>query len=136
MSVKRIAHVQISGKAGYRQDIEIRGRRLTADEPPTLDSTDVDPGPYDLVLAGLGACTAITLRMYAERKGWQLGEISVDLALFKDAAKADRIERKVRFSEPLAPGQRARLADICERTPVTLTIKQGAPIATEIVVDT
>lgn len=132
MSLKRIAHADLSGKAGYRQDIEVRGRHLTAGEPSSVDSTDVDPGPCDPLLAGRGARMAITLRMHAERKGWQSSGTGVDPALFKDESKADRIERKIRFGLPLAPEQRARLADVCERTPVTLTIKHGAPIVTEL----
>ena len=90
---------------------------------------DAGPSPYELVLAGLGACTAITLRMYAQRKGWELGEVTVELRLFKDGDAA-RIEREVRFSAPLSDEQRARLGEVVEKTPVTKTIKAGAPIET------
>ncbi|HYS74507.1 MAG TPA: OsmC family protein, partial [Burkholderiales bacterium] len=93
--------------------------------------TDTGPSPYELLLAGLGACTAITLRMYAERKGWQLGTIHVDLELHKDdEGDTGRIARVVSFSAPLQPEQRARLAEIAEKTPVTRTIKAGAVIDT------
>ena len=71
--------------------------------------------------------------MLSEKKGWELGEIGVDLLLFKDENRADRIERRVRFSARLSPEQLAKIAEVCERTPVTLTIKQGAPITTHLV---
>ena len=57
----------------YRQDIETRGFHLVGDEPPE----PAGPGPYDYFLTGLGMCTTITLQMYAERKGWDLGTVSV-----------------------------------------------------------
>ncbi len=109
----RIAHAVLDSAAGSR------------------GGTDTGPSPYELLLAGLGACTAITLRMYAERKGWQLGTIHVDLELHKDdEGDTGRIARVVSFSAPLQPEQKARLAEIAEKTPVTRTIKAGAVIDT------
>ncbi|HKA86778.1 MAG TPA: OsmC family protein [Haliangiales bacterium] len=130
MTAKPVAHATLIGRPGaHAQDVRIRHHRLAADEPPSAGGADAGPTPYELLLAGLGACTAITLRMYAQHKGWELGETSVELHLFKDGDAA-RIEREVRFSAPLSAEQRARLADIAERTPVTKTIKAGAPIET------
>src|SRR5262249_9973042 len=124
-----VPHASVVGRAGYTQDITIRQHRVAADETKAAGGADAGPTPFELLLAGLGACTSITLRMYAERKGWQLGEVSVDLRLFKDG-DATRIERDVRLSAPLSDEQRARLAEIAEKTPVTKTVKQGAAIAT------
>jgi putative redox protein len=71
--------------------------------------------------------------MFAERKGWNLGEIHVDLEIYKDTTtKADRIARVVSFSAPLDAEQRAKIADIVEKTPVTKTIKAGAVIETTL----
>ncbi|MGC6330012.1 OsmC family protein [Rhizorhabdus sp. FW153] len=86
------------GANRYRTTIVAGGHQLTADEPEALGGADSGPAPFDLLLAALGACTAITLRMYAEKKGWPLESL-----------------------------------DIAERTPVTLTLKAGIPIATTLI---
>ena len=96
-----------------------------------MGGLDAGPAPYDLLLASLGACTAITLRMYAERKQWDLQ--AVDIALHHAKVdKRSRIERLITLSGDLSPEQRARLAEIAERTPVTLTLKEGAEIETSL----
>ena len=86
--------------------------------------------PYDLVLAGLGACTAITLRMYADRKQWPLESVEVQLKTVREG-DALRIER-ILVIAGLDDEQKARLADIAERTPVTLSLKNGMPIRTSL----
>lgn len=133
MAEQRISHVRVSGKVKFTQDITVRGHHLKADEPAAVGGGDAGPAPYDLLLSSLGACTAITLRMLAEKKGWELGEIGVELSLFKDENRADRIERRVKFTARLSSEQLAKIAEVCERTPVTLTIKQGAPISTQFI---
>lgn len=127
----RVAHVVAQSSAGYAQQIRSGRHRLTADEPQSSGGTDTGPSPYGLLLAALGACTSITLRMYAQRKGWELGEIEVDLSLSKDGDQ-DSIEREIRCSAPLTEEQRGRLAEIAEKTPVTKTLRQGAAIATTV----
>jgi putative redox protein len=127
----------VQSESGYAQTIESGGHTLTADEPTSVPGgTDTGPAPYGLLLASLGACTSITLRMYAERKGWSLGRIEVQLRHLKvpDApdGKQDRIERTLRFSAPLTDEQRKRLGEIAEKTPVTVTLKSGASIETRV----
>ena len=119
------------GAPRYKVAITTGAHALTADEGPALGGQDAGPAPYDLLLAGLGACTAITLKMYAERKGWDLGTLSVDLKLRKEADRT-HIHRTLHIEGALDAEQRARLADIAERTPVTLTLKAGADILTEL----
>ena len=128
-----IATTTVDSEAGYAQQIEAAGHHLTADEPTTSGGSDSGPPPYGLLLAALGACTSITLRMYAEHKGWSLGHIHVDLRHIKTHDGGEHIERDVRFGAALSDEQRAHLADIVEKTPVTKTIKAGAPIVTRLV---
>jgi putative redox protein len=128
---RRFASATARSDAGYAVAVRAGHHSLSADEPASAGGTDSGPSPYGLLLAALGACTSITLRMYAERKGWQLGTVEVELHLLKEAA-AERIERRVHLSAPLEEAQRARLADICERTPVTLTLKRGVAIGTTL----
>jgi putative redox protein len=117
--------------AGYAQKIRAGRHEWTADESKDRGGTDSGPNPYSLLLGALGACTSITLRMYAEGKGWELGEVRVDLNFFKEG-EADRIERQISFSAPLSEEQLARLAEVAAKTPVTKTIRQGAAIQTSI----
>jgi len=118
-------------EARYRTDIRAGHHDLVADEGPHEGGADAGPTPFGLVLAGLGACTAITLRMYAERKSWPLTGLSVDLEYYRDD-KAFRIERVLHIEGALDAEQRARMADIAERTPVTLALKTGNTINTKL----
>jgi putative redox protein len=122
------AHAKL---AAARYAVNIRSGRhdLIADESVAAGGQDSGPSPFSIVLSGLGACTAITLRMYAERKNWPLGGLTVDLEYFRDE-KSFRIERVLHIEGALDEEQRARLADIAERTPVTLALKAGATINT------
>ena len=119
------------GKDRYRTEITVGGHALVADEPPALGGGAAGPAPYDLLLASLGACTAITLRMYANRKAWPLESVEVGLRLSGQHPDR-RIDRTLKIIG-LDPEQAARLADIAERTPVTLTLKAGLPIDTTLV---
>ena len=120
------AHI---GKDRYRTQIEVGGHAITADEPAALGGQGAGPAPYDLLLASLGACTAITLRMYADRKAWPLE--ALDVALRLTGKEERRIERTLTIVG-LDEAQKARLAKVAERTPVTLTLKQGLPIDTKL----
>ena len=119
------------GQTRYAVAITTGAHALTADEGPALGGQDAGPAPYDLLLASLGACTSITLKMYADRKGWDLQSLGVDLKLYKEGERT-HINRTLRVEGGLDGEQRARLADIAERTPVTLTLKAGADILTEL----
>ena len=118
--------------AHYATTIEMGRHRLIADEPRANGGADAGPDPYELLLASLGACTAITLRMYADRKQWSLSSLTVELHFMRDGKGNERIERLLRPMGDLSDEQLARIADIAERTPVTLTLKRGTPIATTL----
>src|SRR5206468_5806409 len=119
----RIAHVVATSTAKYVQQIRAGRHQLSADEPKSSGGADSGPTPYSLLLASLGACTSITLRMYAERKGWELGTVQVDLDFAREDER-DVIRREVRFPASLSEEQRARLAEIADKTPVTRTLRQ------------
>ena len=118
------------GNDHYRTEINVSGHDLVGDEGPGLGGQNLGPAPYDFLLAGLGACTAITLRMYADRKQWPMESLSVDLVLSGD--KDNRQIARTLTIAGLDGEQRARLADVAERTPVTLTLKQGLGITTTL----
>lgn len=103
---------------------------LTLDEPISRGGQDAGPSPYEAVLAGLGACSAITLRMYADRKQVTIRSLAIELSFHKEAERSV-IRRVVHLDADLTLEQRARFADIVERTPVTLTLKAGSEIRTE-----
>ena len=112
----------------YRTEVVAGRHVLIADEPASLGGADAGPAPYDLVLAGLGTCTAVTLRMYTDRQGWPLVCVEVFLHLVHDD-EGLRIERTLAI-EGLDAAQRERMLDIAQRTPVTLTLKGGIAIDT------
>src|SRR4051812_48784973 len=112
----RIAHVVAASTSKYAQQIRAGRHRFTSDEPKSSGGADTGPTPYSLLLASLGSCTSITLRMYAERKGWELGTVEIDLDFSREDGK-DVIHRALRFSAALSEEQRARLMEIAEKTP-------------------
>ena len=114
----------------YSTEVRCGAHVITADEPPTRGGKDAGPSPSDLLSIALASCTAITLRMYAERKQWPLEGIEVEVDLHRGADKSTSMDRVLRLRGALSDEQRARLADISERTPVTLTLKSGAQIRT------
>jgi uncharacterized OsmC-like protein len=130
-----------TGSEGYRTDVIVRGYTFVADEPASAGGTEGGPTPYDYLLAALGACTAMTLRMYASRKGWPLEEAVVRLRNARshaaDCANCDtqavgirRLERQVELKGPLTDEQRTRLLAIADRCPVKQTIERGVRIET------
>jgi putative redox protein len=131
-----IAAVKMQSSSGYAQTISAGKHQLTADEAEASGGTGTGPAPYALLLSALGACTSITLRMYADRKGWTLGTIEVGLRMLKSKAGGERIERQIRFGAALTEEQKTRLAEIADKTPVTRSITAGVPIATTVVAAT
>lgn len=123
------AHAAI-GQTPYATDIAVNGRQLIADEPAALGGKGAGFAPYDLLLSSLAACTAITLRMYADHKGWPLASLDIDLHL--GGAGEQRHIRRVLRPVGVDAEQAARLAAVAERTPVTLTLKAGIGIETTL----
>ena len=115
----------------YRQSLRCGRHEMLADERPARGGADAGPMPFEYLLAGLSACTSITLRMYAERKGWNIGGVTVSVALHQ-GKEGRTIERRVMLSAPLTAEQQAKLAEICEKTPVTLVVKSGISVRTTL----
>lgn len=133
--------VTVTGRRGFRTEVSTGRHVGVADEPVAVGGADAGPTPYDLLMAGLGACTGMTLRMYADRKGWPLEEVTVRLthgkvhALDEEAAGArvDHVLREVELDGPLTPEQRARLGEIADRCPVHRTLEAGVRVETRVV---
>jgi len=131
-----------TGEEGFRSDVVARGHPLVADEPVSVGGTDEGPTPYDLLLAGLGACTSMTLRMYADRKGWPLEEVTVRLRHRKihaqdceedcggGTARLDEITREIELRGDLDEERRARLIEIGGRCPVHRTLEGEVRVVT------
>ena len=131
------------GPSGLRQVISVRRHQLIADEPKASGGHDGGPDPYELLLSALGSCTNMTLRMYADRKGWPLKEIQVVLTHSKNyaqhcvnceqpAAMLDRIERRIMLIGELSAEQRQRLLVIANLCPVHKSLTSGIDVQTDL----
>jgi len=140
-----IRSVVVRGSAaGFAQEIHAGPHRLHADEPAPAGGTDTGPSPYDLLLAALGACTSMTVAMYARRKAWPLEDVTVHLRHSRihaaDCAECEtkegllnRIERDIHFSGPLTDEQRSKLLEIANKCPVHRTLTSEIDIKTQAV---
>ena len=135
-------HVTATLGAGLRTEIRARGLPLVADEPRRVGGTEAGPTPFDLVASGLAACTAMTVRLYADRKGWPLASVDVRVDRDRVAApeghathakdgKVDRYRVQVSYSGDLSDEQRARLLEIAGRCPVHRSLTSAALIVVE-----
>ena len=128
----RVAAVSIvSTDTDYLHRIQAGHFALDTDEPKALGGQGAAPAPFDLYLSSLAACTAITLRMYAQRKGWNLGEFRAELSLTRDEEGKLHIHRVLRSDQPLSEEQWNRLLEIVANTPVTKAMREGAQISSE-----
>ncbi|MEM1043432.1 MAG: OsmC family protein [Bacteroidota bacterium] len=129
--------------SGFRSGVAIRQHALVADEPEEVGGTDQGPTPYDLLGAALGTCTAMTLRMYADRKKWPLEGVTVqvehDRLHAQDCAECeteeghiDRLRRTLTLDGPLSDEQRTRLVEIADRCPVHRTLEGEIVIETGV----
>ena len=128
----------------FANDVVIGSHRLRADEPREAGGDDTGPSPYGYLAAALGACTSMTLRMYADRKQWPLERVSVTVAHDRIHAadceecetktgRIDRFDRTLRFSGPLSAEQRQRLIEIADRCPVHQTLHGPVQVRTRAV---
>jgi putative redox protein len=118
-------------RAGFTHEVEIEGgHSLVIDEPREAGGADEGPSPTRTVAAALAACTAITCEMYAERKGWDLGAVEVEVELaYGDKASIEAFEVTLRVPQPLNDEQRSRLLAIAGKCPVHRALAGETPIA-------
>lgn len=121
----------VTAEPHHKVILDVGGHALVGDEPHALGGQDAGPAPFAFVLAGLAACTVTTLRMYADKKGWEGVTITADLSLDMTGDKP-LIHRTVEAAGAPDEAAIARLRDIVERTPVTLALKSGFDIATKL----
>lgn len=128
---------------GYTSQVSAGEHELLADEPASVGGADKGPSPYELLLASLGACTTMTLRMYADRKGWPLPTVTVELNHYRVHAKdcedcesdegmISRIDRRLTIEGDFTDEQRRRLVEIAEKCPVHKTLTGEVKIDTEL----
>lgn len=124
-----------NGKGRYQQSVTIGQHALVADEPESVGGEDRGPAPFEFVMAGLGACTSMTLRMYAERKEIPLTQVSVALSHEKiklDGIVRDQITRRITLTGDLSADQRTRLLEIAEKCPVHKALSQSLMIDSQL----
>ncbi|MHA6203648.1 OsmC family protein [Dyella soli] len=118
----------VSTNDNYLHHINAGHYPLDTDEPSALGGQGAGPAPFDYYLASLSACTAITLRMYAQRKGWDLGEFRAELELVRDDEGRLHVHRTLHASGALNDAQWQRLLEIVANTPVTKAMREGVEI--------
>jgi uncharacterized OsmC-like protein/pimeloyl-ACP methyl ester carboxylesterase len=139
-----VVTVRETRRGRFQQEITAGAHRFLADEPVDAGGTDSGPNPYDLLLAALGACTAMTLRLYAERKALRLDRVTVRLRHAKiyaaDCAscetkegKIDRIEREIELVGEVDADERARLLEIADKCPIHRTLTSEVDIVTKLI---
>ena len=134
-----MTEVVVRSRDGLAQEVEARGHRLVADEPREAGGSDAGLTPYELLLAALGACTSMTIRLYARRKGWPVTGVEVrlrhDRIHAEDCADCetesgylDRVRKEILVRGELTQEQLQRLAEIARRCPVNQTFSREVVI--------
>jgi putative redox protein len=130
--------VVVSETGGGKFQVEVKAGdiKFFADEPVSAGGLGSGPNPYDLLSSALGACTAMTIRLYADRSRWPLRRVQVSVTHTRGSLKArDTFHRDIQLEGDLDEVQRARLIDIAQRCPVHITLERGSDIQTRLVSD-
>ena len=124
-------------RTGYAHDVEIEGgHTLRVDEPLDAGGTDTGPSPTRLVAAGLASCIAVTIEMYADRKGWEIGAVEVDVDAEYDGYAPRSFAAVLRLPAELSEEQRARLLAIARKCPVHKLLAGETPVVVSDRVET
>ncbi len=127
------------GAKGFHTQVQARTHTLQVDEPVAIGGTDKGPTPYDYLLTAMGSCMVMTLRLYADRKGWPLESATVQLRsgrshekdcedCMKQKVGIGVIDRRIELSGPLTDEQKTRLLEIADRCPVKQTLERGIKV--------
>lgn len=133
----------LDGDAGFTTQLKLGNHNFTADEPTEVGGNDFGPSPYELVAAGLAACTAMTIQMYAKRKNWKIPNIEVHISHHKihaedceecesSTAKIDTFHREIKINAELDDTQLSRLLEIADKCPVHKTLHSKMQIITNL----
>jgi putative redox protein len=123
------------GEGPFAEVVTVGRHVMRADEPEQAGGRDTGPSPYEFLMAGLGACTAMTLRAFAQRHQWQLGSISVTTTHDKIAGaggRIDRFDRDISISGAVSDEQRSRLMQAAEACPVSLTLRHPSLVTIKL----
>ncbi|MCB9169042.1 MAG: OsmC family protein [Flavobacteriales bacterium] len=134
-TTKRIHVTARSEGAPYATDVTARQHTIRVDEPQEDGGTDTAPKPHELLCAALASCTAITIRMYADRKQWPLKAVIVDVDMERSSASGHvdtRLHMTLSFEGDLDQAQRERLQQIAKACPVHRTLENPIHIATDL----
>lgn len=124
--------VKTSSATNYQQQIKAGLHTFSSDAPKAVGGAEVAPDPHELLLGALGACTSITMQMYAKRKGWDLKEVTVKVSEEKGEQSASKISREITVGGDLAPDQVEALKAIAEKCPIHKLLSSGSQITTAI----
>lgn len=125
--------VDETGRGQFQVEVKAGSATFLMDEPVEAGGLGSGPNPYDLLGSALGACTLMTIRLYARRKQWPVEHVRVKVTHFRDSLTAkDKFAREIELVGPLDDAQRARLLDIAMRCPVHLTLDRGSNIETRL----
>jgi putative redox protein len=128
-----MAYVTVINEHQHVQQIVSGHHHLTADEPVAAGGSDAGLAPRELLLASLGADTAVALRRHAAQREWTLGKITVGVRWSRDEAGKERIERRLSFARPLSAAQKTQLIEVAAATPVTRVIAAGIEIHSALI---
>jgi putative redox protein len=128
-----VVQVSQTGNGRFQVEVQAAGTRFFADEPVESGGLGSGPTPYELLASALGACTAMTLQLYAERKEWPLEGVLVRVLHARDGPDGtDRFAREIVLDGPLDSEQRGRLLEIANRCPVHRTLERGSDVITTL----
>ncbi len=125
--------VEETGIGRFQSTVRTGGTAFFADEPVALGGLGSGPDPFELVGAGLGACTVMTMRLYARRKGWGMARLRANVRHSRPSATGrDRFDLLIQLDPDLSAGQQARLLEIAQRCPVHRLLAPAADIVTTV----